>query len=980
MASPIVLGITIRADGSAQVRRELGGVRDGLDGAGNAARGANRQFADMARETLGLGSALKGLIAGLSVVALYQYGKEIVQVADNMKLLDGRLKVATSSQQDYIDSSKELVDISLRTGTEFDANATLFARINKAMETMGGTARDTTALTETMAQALRVSGASAGEASSVIRQMSQALASGLLRGDEFNSIMENGSRLAYALAAGLNVDIGALRAMAENGELTAAKVINAIMSQSATIDAEYKRMPLTVGAALENVKTAWGQYILQVDAGTGATASLAAQFDALANNLGPVIDTIIQLGTVAATVFAGQMLVSLGRYMSAKAAAIAMEFQHAQAILLDHQRTIGLISARLAATRADIAATQALLAGNTAMGVRMGLTNRLNILIAAQASQTAALSAATNAATAAQRGLTAAMAINPFTGLVVSLSILVGLLINAKTHLRDLASMSVDDKIAAIREQIARQKSRIETAQGPIGVLISDRQLAIEQTKLRLMKDELGRYYKEKDALKEQERQRDKLLEEQQGKLTDAQKKAAKAAETAAKKAAMDERNRREAVLKTIDALQFELQVNRLGDKEKALQTELRQHLANAVGDERDRIEALVRQIDAENQARERQAAMWRQLVDDANALVDLKNEINDFELSPDVSTDAFSVMLARIQDVGRELDLSAEQMKSLFDQLGKAYNENFIDPATDGVDELSQFAKRAAENMQDAFAEFLFDPFKEGLDGMALGFLTTMRRIIANKLSADAMEGLFGQDFMTGKQGAGIGGLLGSGLSLLGLGGKPGNAAQPGPTAGEQAIVNAVTATGNETSSMFGSVLGGLGESLLGGLENLGGGIASVFNAGITALIAMFTATSAGDSISGILSGIGSVVGVAANHGGGLVGSSGGMIRGGINPAVFIGASRYHNGGLAGNEVPSVLLKGEEVLTENDPRHRNNIGKGGANGQSANVTSIVVMDPSFVPDAMAGNAGSQVVIQHIKDNASSIRRVLEME
>ena len=57
-AAPIVLGITIRANGSAQVTGELNQVRGSINGADNAAQNANRSFAAMARETLGLGNAL----------------------------------------------------------------------------------------------------------------------------------------------------------------------------------------------------------------------------------------------------------------------------------------------------------------------------------------------------------------------------------------------------------------------------------------------------------------------------------------------------------------------------------------------------------------------------------------------------------------------------------------------------------------------------------------------------------------------------------------------------------------------------------------------------------------------------------------------------------------------------------------------------------------------------------------------------------
>ncbi len=418
MSGPIVLGITIRADGSAQVTGEINRVRGSLDNAGNSAQNANRSFAAMAREALGLGSALKGLAAGLSAVALYQSTKDIIMLADKMTLLDSRIKKATTSQKDYINSSKELVAISLRTGTSFEANATIFSRINKAVEDMGGSIRNTTALTETLAQTMRISGASAGESTSTIRQLSQALSSGVLRGDEFNSMMENAPRLAQALADGMRVNIGSLRAMAEAGELSSKRVIEAIQSQGKVIDDEFKRIPLTVGAAMENISTAFGQYAHEANTGAGATAGLAQSFNLLSQNLTPIIDGIVTLGKIAVTVFAGQMVISIGAYAAAKYAAITIEYAHAAALTMDIERTVALTAAQLAATSATVASIQATLASTTAMGARMAITNQLNIaLIAqaeAQAANTAAMAAGTTKITAmsiAMVGLNAALVI-----------------------------------------------------------------------------------------------------------------------------------------------------------------------------------------------------------------------------------------------------------------------------------------------------------------------------------------------------------------------------------------------------------------------------------------------------------------------------------------------------------------------------------------------------------------------------------------
>jgi hypothetical protein len=117
-----------------------------------------------------------------------------------------------------------------------------------------------------------------------------------------------------------------------------------------------------------------------------------------------------------------------------------------------------------------------------------------------------------------------------------------------------------------------------------------------------------------------------------------------------------------------------------------------------------------------------------------------------------------------------------------------------------------------------------------------------------------------------------------------------------------------------------------------------------------------------------------------AVLHGGGVVGSPGGMSRE-VNPAVFLGAARAHGGALVGlgyNEVPAILQTGEEVLSKSDPRNRLNAGRGGKEGISVpNIRQVLVMDPSQVSAALAGSHGERVVLTHIKNNSGAVRGIL---
>jgi tape measure domain-containing protein len=268
----------------------------------------------LSRDVLNAGSAFKHLAASLSLLSFVHTVTQTVALADKMTLLESRIRVATKTNADYVKSNQMLVDMSMRTGTSFEANTTIFFRANKAIEKMGGTIETTARFTETLAKALTISGATAGETNSVIRQMSQALASGILRGDEFNSIAENGARIQQVLAESLGKSAGELRKMSEHGELSARKVLNAMLKMSATIDEEFAQMPVTVARAMQNIDTAFGQYIASANKVSGATTSIAAGLDFIAHNMSAVIDTAKTLAYILMAVYSRKLITSVAAH------------------------------------------------------------------------------------------------------------------------------------------------------------------------------------------------------------------------------------------------------------------------------------------------------------------------------------------------------------------------------------------------------------------------------------------------------------------------------------------------------------------------------------------------------------------------------------------------------------------------------------------------------------------------------------------
>ncbi len=264
------------------------------------------------------------LLAFLSINWASGKVQEIVQIADAWNMMSARLKLATAGQREYAVAQKELFNIAQRIGVPIQETATLYGKLQQAVRMLGGEQQDALTITESISQALRLSGASATEAQSSLLQFGQALASGVLRGEEFNSVVENSPRLAQALADGLNVPIGRLRKLAEEGRLTADVVVNALMSQKDKLAAEYAELPATVSQAFTRLSNAFGLWISKLDESTGFTKKLAEALTWLSDNLDTVMQWLKRIAEVGLAVLIYRLIPAMiTAWQTAGAAAVA---------------------------------------------------------------------------------------------------------------------------------------------------------------------------------------------------------------------------------------------------------------------------------------------------------------------------------------------------------------------------------------------------------------------------------------------------------------------------------------------------------------------------------------------------------------------------------------------------------------------------------------------------------------------------------
>lgn len=274
-----------------------------LTEAGKATQEVTKQTEGYKGALTDVAKAVGGLFAAGQVI---DYARSVNDVADQYKNLEARVRLAVGSEVDLQAAVGAIGDVAKDTNSNLDATAELFGRLAASGKELNITNDEALSITKTINQAIQVSGASSQASEASVRQLVQALQSGALRGDEFNSIMEQSPRLAKALADGLGVPVGALRGLAEEGELTSARVVQALKGQAEAIDREFSSLPLTTGRALENLNTQWTLFIGNLTGGAQQSSVVAEGINALANNLETIAGIAARAGTVLTAALAVQ--------------------------------------------------------------------------------------------------------------------------------------------------------------------------------------------------------------------------------------------------------------------------------------------------------------------------------------------------------------------------------------------------------------------------------------------------------------------------------------------------------------------------------------------------------------------------------------------------------------------------------------------------------------------------------------------------
>lgn len=402
-------------------REELAQARVAFDSIENSIDRANNRQREFNQNLHSGGLAAGGLLSKLKNIALTVGGlaaaKQALNVSDKLTGARARLNLLTETPQNIGNDSaeinaqitdggslavleKKVMASAQRSRAAFFDTASAVAKLgSNAREAFGGNLDEVIAFTELVNKQFVIGGASAQERSAAMLQLTQAMGSGVLRGDELNSVFENAPGIIRNVADYLGVSVGEIRKLAKDGELTAETVKNAMFAAADEINGKFEGMPKTFGDIMTDISNKSLSAFSPVLGKLNETLN-SDRFSGFTDGL---VNGLAAVSSAAATVFDG--LVDMGAFVS------------------DHWGAIAPVIYTVAGALMFYHGVQ--LAANTVNAIATGITTAKTFAESVHAASLAMSSGATFTATAAQHGLNAALLACPLTWIVLAIGTVV---------------------------------------------------------------------------------------------------------------------------------------------------------------------------------------------------------------------------------------------------------------------------------------------------------------------------------------------------------------------------------------------------------------------------------------------------------------------------------------------------------------------------------------------------------------------------
>jgi len=905
------------------------------------ARAAEKEAAALARaaekarkNAQGLGSSISAatsslgrLVAGFVSLAA---AAQLIRTGDTFASLNARIRLTTSSVEEFNRAQVALFDIAQRAGSPLESTVKLYSQIALAVRDAKVGQETLLGVVETISQAAQLSGDAIETTDAAVIQLGQGLASNTLRGDELVSVLEGAPPLADAIAKGMGLTRAELRLYGEQGKISAEQIIRALQRQRAEVAAQFALLPPTVGRSVTMLKNAGLALVGAFDKTSGLTAGFARVIKSIADYLSSdaVAGAVVQFATTWSNAFSdlakdiqnAARLISeaIGEITNGKLAGGDVDlFGFLARALRDlpiNLRAVVKIATIELAAFADSAITLFKGVGSaikavfdpttTVAQIQAGLVRAREVIDAARTQATDAAFAERDKALAeAQKARDAVLAARERG--------------RKKTNATGLGNFK---KIASATDQQAAdtlRKAELD-AEERLEKDSSDRKLSVLQTYFDDSRIAAAAYYRQRESIELAALDQSIAIERRRAQGGTAADKAKALADIE-----ILERQKADIARKGArDRFQAQRDLDRELESARAQDLDGRGQTGDAA---KIRLEAqfrdLLKRLEAEgNTAGER---LIRGLIDTGVAKARFD------ELQAEFSRVA-NALQARTQAIG-------DQQRTGALPTGTAEAQTRV-ARKDAIDQLTvlngKLQELAAASSNPQIAEGAASS-AAALRQMAIDSATGIDAAIINLRAGLAnME----QGFAQATTGAGVDALTGL-FTDLASGSKSAKDAIRDFARGFVASMVQIAARALATFavlSLLEAVFPGAGK----------------------------TAASAG-----------SVASVASRtlHSGGMAGQ-GAPRR--VNPLVFAGAPRYHSGALVGlkpDERPAILQTGEEVLSRTDQRNANN----GGNGKGGGYRIVNVLDPALVSNYLESAAGEKTILNVIQRNPSQVRQVI---
>ncbi|MGL4351588.1 MAG: tape measure protein, partial [Plesiomonas shigelloides] len=253
----------------------------------NTEGGINKLGGAADRAGISFGS-LAGSLAGLGLLAV---ARDALATADKFNVLESRVKRMGGTTTESSLIWKELSDVAVTTGGDLSATVSLWESLDQSVRASDA---QIVTLVGTLQKLGKIGGSSSDEMSNAMRQLGQSFAGGVVRAEEFNSVLEQAPEIWRRVAREQGISLGELRTKMLDGKLTADEVFNALINQTSQVNSDFERMPRTIEAASNALQTKIGQAVASVDKQIGASKYFSKLLDGIAKGIEVTFDVEMQ--------------------------------------------------------------------------------------------------------------------------------------------------------------------------------------------------------------------------------------------------------------------------------------------------------------------------------------------------------------------------------------------------------------------------------------------------------------------------------------------------------------------------------------------------------------------------------------------------------------------------------------------------------------------------------------------------------------